>query len=1268
MRKKKLMKNKNKGISTPRFHVFLAGRLRIWLYLVCCFPVISATAQVVQDSVSVPAVAETQAKPEAKYPSLLWEITGPGMEQPSWLYGTMHVSRRLAFHLGDTFFMAIRAVDVVALESNPGEWMENYTTSPFYRNKVLSSSSHLSTYQYRNFYRNLFFPELPEVKKFSGLLSKKYDIMNHMLYRKNDALSDFQEKTYLDLFIYQAGAKGGKKIIGLEDFEVSREMVRNAETPPDKKERKKEEITRDQSKLRSRAGEMIEDAYRRGDLDMLDSLSRLMDPYPKYHTWMIVKRNEVMVQTIDSVIRSGGSIFAAAGAAHLPGDSGIIEMLIRRGYTLRPVARSINKTQNKGKDKIDAKTVALPLAAWATPDGDIRLETPGTLYNSMLFSEQGEYLFPDMTNGSFFVLKRFPTYAPFRGHTPDDVKARFDSLIYEFIPGKINHFKDITLSGYPAYDIGATLNSGDRQRYRILFTPLEVIVLKVSGPANYMKKEKAPEKFLSSFSFRNSKPDAWSTWEAGNGHFSVKLPSYRLADTTAMFFTSLKDLIVQAYEPEDSSYYLLTKGSYFDLNYIESDTFELNILAEQFAEQFDLKMYDTRHTQAVGYPSLVCTMAGADSLRFYRTQFVIAGPAYYMLLTTSRDPEKQNRFLASFTPAPPAWSEGDFFTHTDTTMHFTVETVCRPPVEEPGGYYSYYYGNEKEEDNSHRAESSDTYFFDYKTVELIRVEFEKFHKYRSFANTDSLWKREIRFLNDDSSMVLRKMNPDQFTSPSGQVVNTCYIEFCDTASSRMILHKLIRKHGALYTLSTVSDTVNGPSAFITRFFASFTPSDDTLIGWNVFDDKGTLWLNDLVSADSTTRAQARNSLSVVDFSDHHAPLLMERIANPLWKEHTFSFRKSLIQSLQTLKNPDIPAFLEQQYGRAGDTVTLQLAILEALAGQKNEASVRAFLSCLRTDLPLTQNSGDIDDLFYSFRDSLQMARLLFPEILNYTRYREYEDNIYQTLVVLLDSGFIQAKDFRSEYDIIVRNARDAWKRHLAREEADNDKKSEYYGSGSGGSTWSAYGGSYHYRLLTGLKLLLAFGNDDPNAVKLISQMMSTRTMNLRIDLTVLLLSKGYPVPDSLVSALSCDPWSMATFYQRLDKAKILKYFDSTAIHQQLFAQSLLQKEVNLQVRDSIEYLDRRYTNGLRGEGYVYFFRIRKQGDNYWKLYWTGIQPADSSNVAFKDLICDSRGQRIYVNDKMEELMEKEIKKIRLMGRKRAENMSFEKEKLSYLIF
>ena len=54
-----------------------------------------------------------------EYQSLLWKISGNGLDKPSFLYGTMHVSNKVAFHLSDSFYKAIKSVDIVSLEINP---------------------------------------------------------------------------------------------------------------------------------------------------------------------------------------------------------------------------------------------------------------------------------------------------------------------------------------------------------------------------------------------------------------------------------------------------------------------------------------------------------------------------------------------------------------------------------------------------------------------------------------------------------------------------------------------------------------------------------------------------------------------------------------------------------------------------------------------------------------------------------------------------------------------------------------------------------------------------------------------------------------------------------------------------------------------------------------------------------------------------------------------------------------------------------------------
>src|SRR5438067_3038977 len=77
-------------------------------------------------SFSVSYSQKTKVPPK-NYPSLLWEITGNGLAKPSYLFGTMHVSNKMAFHLSDSFYLGIKHADVLALETNPGNWQEDFS-------------------------------------------------------------------------------------------------------------------------------------------------------------------------------------------------------------------------------------------------------------------------------------------------------------------------------------------------------------------------------------------------------------------------------------------------------------------------------------------------------------------------------------------------------------------------------------------------------------------------------------------------------------------------------------------------------------------------------------------------------------------------------------------------------------------------------------------------------------------------------------------------------------------------------------------------------------------------------------------------------------------------------------------------------------------------------------------------------------------------------------------------------------------------------------
>ena len=66
---------------------------------------------------------------QQNYPkSLLWRISGKGLKHPSYLFGTIHLTDKRLFKLGDSVFNAIEKTEGFAMEVNPdemGAWFIN---------------------------------------------------------------------------------------------------------------------------------------------------------------------------------------------------------------------------------------------------------------------------------------------------------------------------------------------------------------------------------------------------------------------------------------------------------------------------------------------------------------------------------------------------------------------------------------------------------------------------------------------------------------------------------------------------------------------------------------------------------------------------------------------------------------------------------------------------------------------------------------------------------------------------------------------------------------------------------------------------------------------------------------------------------------------------------------------------------------------------------------------------------------------------------------
>ncbi len=444
--------------------------------LLLVFSVLSANSQQIKKS-------------EKKYQGLLWEISGNGLTRPSYLFGTMHVSNKLAFHLADSFYNAIKNVDVVALESNPANWQDDYS-KPNIFDKSAYGEGGANAYKFLDIPNDYIHKNTFAVDKYENniklALASEPAMINGMLYRTYKNGADFEEDTYLDMYIFQTGSKLGKKLTGVENFEESEKLVAEAYKDAAKEKRTKNydnDYNYDDVKIPF----SIEDAYRKGDLDMLDSLEMKQFNSKAFLEKFLYKRNEIQANSIDSIIKSKTSLFVGVGSAHLPGKRGVIEMLRSKGYKLRAV--KMGERDGQQKDAIDKIRVPVSFKIVQSDDGIFSVEIPGNkFYTFSKFGDLNTKQYADMGNGAYYVVSRIKTNGLLLGDNENAVYKKVDSLLYEYIPGKILKRSAITKNGYKGFDITNRTRRGDIQRHNIFVTPFEILFFKISGTGDYVQE------------------------------------------------------------------------------------------------------------------------------------------------------------------------------------------------------------------------------------------------------------------------------------------------------------------------------------------------------------------------------------------------------------------------------------------------------------------------------------------------------------------------------------------------------------------------------------------------------------------------------------------------------------------------------------------------------------------------------------------------------------------------------------------------------------
>jgi uncharacterized protein YbaP (TraB family) len=1191
--------------------------------------------------------AQKKPKP-GKYPSLLWEITGKGMKKPSYLFGTMHVSNKIAFHLSDSFYIGIKNADVVALETNPESWQEDmdkyamesgqdYSTAASRYGNYRSMPEEYVTISTLKFYKY--------DTKIENALSTNPSVINNLLYRTyGNEEADFEEDTYLDMYIYQCGKKWGKKVSGVELYKESMQLMQEAykDAAKDKTPQKERSYDYDGDYT----PDHLQDAYRNGNLDQLDSINRLSSFSAAFDEKFLYRRNEIQADGIDSIIQSGSSLFVGVGAAHLPGHRGVIEILRKKGYKLRPI--KMQQRDGRHKEIVENMRVPVSFHTETSEDGFFKVDVPGKFYKAQEFettTDQRQYA--DMANGSYYMVTRVMTNAWLWNHSPDMTLNKVDSLLYENIPGKIISKTAISKNGYKGFDITNRTRRGDLQRYQVFVTPFEILFFKVSGPGDYIKKGTEAQKFFNSIQLKEYKNGNGSVkYAPPYGGFRAELPHEPYIGNDGSWI----------YDAEDKNagiHYRVIRTAIHNYRFAEEDSFDLSLMEESFrSSEFIARQLARKFITHKGYPALETRFKDRDSAIFL-TRFIIQGPHYYTLVAHGKNEiPKMQSFINSFELIP--FTYNAVLERVDTSLYFRVSSPVFPENKKINpGYTEYggFHSSDEEEDEYENSEKAKLEEGAYRnklivndtTGEKIYVAFFKSSKYHWFKDSARLHSDNASLIGKDSTWITRLKKE---TAMPGRL-KAWEVQLSDTGSSRMIWSKSFYKDGIGFVIITQTDTLTKPGAFLKNFFETFTPAD-TLTGINPFERKTKIFFEDMFSPDSLVMKRAYRNLSTMDFDSADLPQLKKAVSRMNWEMKKYlEKKKELIEKVGDITGWEATDYLKNLYYAVSDTIELQYTILEAMLRHKTEYAFKTFRDIVTNDPPVL-SIRDNESLYsyedynvfseivsryrgftYSYyngrffdelSDSLQLTRTIFPDLLPLINLDDYKKPMMNLLKQLLDSNLVQPKDYEMYLSRFLIEAKQELKKQAIAEkkrqiEKEESKKADKKDFVFNSNEKTDLGND---ELVLYARLLLPFATTNTAVKPVIGQLLHSNDKKLKYHTLLLLVQNNMPVPDTLPAYFAALDEYRYELWKELKYLKRTNLFpDSLNTHIAL-AKSKLLNENAYNKPDSIVYADRLPAEYKGKKGYVYFFKVKpKKDDGFWKIATVGLVPADPGQFEFE---------------------------------------------------
>lgn len=249
-----------------------------------------------------------------------------------YLGGTCHFLRPSDYPLPSEFERAYSKADTLVFEMDPSVTQQYEFTL-----KLLRASSYTDEQNLRNILAKETYKRLAEKCKQNGLSIEIYNktkpsmIMMMLMVKELEKLGATEKGVEIHYNI--RGLKDNKKILALETADFQIDLIASLG------EGIENTIIfhglQDIENLKNNFDILIE-SWNKGNLTEIEKyfVEGLRD-HPKLYSSLLVSRNKEWAKSIEKLMKTRETEFVLVGAAHLAGDEGLIQLLKKKGYTVK---------------------------------------------------------------------------------------------------------------------------------------------------------------------------------------------------------------------------------------------------------------------------------------------------------------------------------------------------------------------------------------------------------------------------------------------------------------------------------------------------------------------------------------------------------------------------------------------------------------------------------------------------------------------------------------------------------------------------------------------------------------------------------------------------------------------------------------------------------------------------------------------------------------------------------------------------------------------